>query len=475
MRFAAPVVLFVIVLDLAVHDAWGETKPNVIVILTDDQGFADLGIQGSVDDVLTPHIDALAKNGVRMSHGYVTAPQCVPSRAGLLTGRHQQRFGLEVNRQGPLPLQELTIAERLKPAGYVSGVVGKWHLDGTPSKQPGGPAAGPGSELSSQGQEEGQATELQPATDPRFLPEHQGFDEFFIGSRLRYIASHDLEGRPLRGEARSVTDARFRIDVQTEAALSFIRRHADERFFLYLGYSAPHAPLDATPKYVNRFPDATGARKLGLAMISAIDDGVGRIVSVLRELALEDETIIFFLSDNGAQMRKAAWNGSLNTPLLGGKGLLTDGGIRVPFILSWKGVLPAGRVYEHPVSSLDIAATAIAAAGLPVAPELDGVNLAPYLLGEKAGTPHPTLYWRWRSQAAIRKGRWKLVKLANEQSFLFDLESAEGERRNVRASHPELAASLDAELREWASQFPWKGFSEVASKKIRDWFEEHVR
>jgi uncharacterized sulfatase len=210
-------------------------------------------------------------------------------------------------------------------------------------------------------------------------------------------------------------------------------------------------------------------------MISAMDDGVGRIVSALRELALEDETIIFFVSDNGAQIRKGAWNGSLNTPLVGGKGLLTDGGIRVPFILSWKGVLPAGRVYEHPVSSLDVAATALAAAGLPAAPELDGVDLAPFLLGEKAGTPHPALYWRWRGQAAIRKGRWKLVKLANEQSFLFDLESAEGERRNVLASHPELAASLDAELREWASQFAWKGLPEVAPEKVRNWYEEHVR
>jgi len=181
------------------------------------------------------------------------------------------------------------------------------------------------------------------------------------------------------------------------------------------------------------------------------------------------------VSDNGAQMRKDAWNGSLNTPLVGGKGILTDGGIRVPFILSWKGVLPAGMVYEHPVSSLDIAATALAAAGLPAAPELDGVDLAPFLLGEKAGMPHPTLYWRWRSQAAIRKGRWKLVKLANEQSFLFDLESAEGERRNVLASRPELAASLDAELREWASQFARKGLPEVANEKARNWFEEHVR
>jgi uncharacterized sulfatase len=227
--------------------------------------------------------------------------------------------------------------------------------------------------------------------------------------------------------------------------------------------------------YVDRFPDAKGERKLGLAMISAMDDGVGRIVSALRELALEDETIIFFASDNGAQLRKDAWNGSLNTPLVGGKGLLTDGGIRVPFIVSWTGALPAETVYEHPVSALDIAATALAAAGLPTASELDGVDLAPFLLGEKAGAPHAALYWRWRSQAAIRKGRWKLVKLGNEQSFLFDLESAEGERRNVLALHPELAVSLEAELREWASQFAQKDLPEVATKKARNWFEENVR
>jgi len=132
-------------------------------------------------------------------------------------------------------------------------------------------------------------------------------------------------------------------------------------------------------------------------------------------------------------------------------------------------------VYEPPVSSLDIAATALAAAGLPAAPELDGVDLAPFLLDEKTGAPHATLYWRWRSQAAIQKGRWKLLKLANEQTFLFDLESAEGERRNVLASHPDLAASLEAELREWASQFPWKGLPEIATVKARNWFEENVR
>jgi uncharacterized sulfatase len=195
---------------------------------------------------------------------------------------------------------------------------------------------------------------------------------------------------------------------------------------------------------------------------------------MLRELALEDDTIIFFVSDNGAQMRKDAWNGSLNTPFVGGKGLLTDGGIRVPFILSWKRVLPAGRVYEHPVSSLDIAATALAAAGLTADAELDGVDLAPFLLGEKTGMPHSALYWRWRSQSAIRKDRWKLVKVANEKSFLFDLESAEGERRNVLALHPKLAASLDAELREWASQFAREEISEKASEKAQNWFEEHV-
>ena len=475
MRFAVLVAHFATALSLATQVACGEAKPNIIVILTDDQGFADLGIQGSVDDVRTPHIDALAKSGVRMTHGYVTAPQCVPSRAALLTGRYQQRFGLELNSQGPLPLQELTIAERLKPAGYVSGMVGKWHLDGTPSKRQAGAALEPGSKLSLQGEPDGRTAKERSAPDPRFLPEHQGFDEFFAGSRHRYTASHDLEGRPLSGGARRVIDARFRIDLQTEAALSFIRRHAGEPFFLYLAYSAPHAPPEAASKYVDRFPDATGERKLGLAMISAMDDGVGRIVSALRELALEDGTLIFFASDNGAQVRKDAWNGSLNTPLVGGKGLLTDGGIRVPFIVSWKGVLPAGMVYEHPVSSLDIAATALAAAGIPATSELDGVDLAPFLLGETAEMPHPALYWRWRSQAAIRKGRWKLVKLANEQSFLFDLESAEGERSNVLASHPELAASLDTELREWASQFAQKELPEVANEKARNWYKEHVR
>lgn len=458
----------------------GIDKPAIIVIFTDDQGFADLGVQGVVDDVRTPHLDVLAKGGVRMTNGYVTAPQCVPSRAGLLTGRYQQRFGLEMNTQGPLPLEELTIAERLKGAGYVTGMVGKWHLNGTPRQPPGGPSVGPGSTLPPEPSSERKSPDRRRRrarmADPRFLPAHQGFDEYFCGARRRYVASHDLDGKPLQGAARTVTDTRFRIDVQTDAAISFLRRHARERFLLYLAYFAPHVPLEATPRYLERFPDTKEKeRKLALAMISAVDDGVGRIVSALRELDIENKTLVFFISDNGAPLKKGAWDGSLNLPLVGEKGMLTDGGIRVPFVVSWKGVLPSGKVYDPPVSSLDVAATAATAAGLPLDDRLDGVDLVPYLRGEKNGSPHPALYWRWRSQAAIRKGRWKLVKLARERTFLFDLDSASGEKRDVLAKHSEIAASLEKDLKTWSSGMMWPHLPEVTHRQDAYFFDAHVR
>jgi arylsulfatase A-like enzyme len=302
-------------------------RPNIILICTDDHGYADVGAQGSVQDLKTPHLDALARDGVLFRHGDVTAPQCVPSRAGLLTGRYQQRFGVEDNRTGPLPLEEVTLAERLRKAGYATGMVGKWHLERLQR-------VGAGSRA---------------AADP-YLPHGQGFAEYFCGTMLRYIASHNLQGQALSNAPAFVEDRRFRVDVQTDAALSFIERHAEDRFFLYLAWFAPHVPLEAPEKYLARFPGAMPAeRRLALAMISAMDDGVGRLRERLRARGLERNTLICFVSDNGAPLKDGAWDGSLNLPLRGEKGMLTDGGRRTPFIAAWPATLPAGRVFEHPV------------------------------------------------------------------------------------------------------------------------------
>ena len=427
------------------------SKPNIIVIFTDDHGYADLGVQGSLTDIKTPNIDALARDGVRFTHGYVTAPQCLPSRAGMLTGRYQQRFGIDDNKTGPLPLEELTIAERLKKAGYVTGQVGKWHLD-----------------LS-----EKSSAEKNPIN--KFLPHGQGFDEYFCGGRSTYVASHDLKGKPLPGAPVVVNDSRFRVDVQTDAAVSFIERHTNKPFFLYLAWFAPHVPLEAPEKYLSRFPgDMPMERRLALAMISAMDDGVGRIRETLRAHGLDRNTLIFFVSDNGAPLKEGNWDGSLNAPFLGEKGMLTDGGVRIPFIAAWPGVLPAGKVYEPAVISLDVAATAAAVAGLPRDPILDGVNLIPFLKGEIAGEPHDALFWRWRGQAAVRTSRWKLVVLGTERRYLFDVNRPENETNNCIADHPEVAKELGSKLESWTAELEPPGLPTELSIEDVFFFATHL-
>jgi len=431
-------------------------KPNVILIYSDDHGWADLGAQGVDSDIRTPHLDAMAREGVRFTQGYVSAPQCVPSRAGAITGRYQQRFGVEDNLKGPLPHAELTLAERLKAAGYVSGQVGKWHLEVT--RESTGHRA--------RGEEAGSRT---------YLPAEHGFDDYYTGPMNTFVASHDLEGNRLANAPQRLTDRRFRCVWQTEAAVSFIQRHSREPFFLYLAYYTPHVPLESPEPWFSRTPAHLPlARRQALAMMAAMDEGVGRVRTRLRELGLEGRTLVFFIGDNGAPLKQGAWNGSLNAPLVGEKGMLTDGGVRVPFVAAWPGRLPAGRTYDRPVIALDVAATAVALAGLPEDPALDGVNLMPYLAGERTGSPHDALFWRWRSQAAVRTDRWKLIWLGRDQKFLFDLESPERESRNRLADHPAVAADLERKLLAWNATLPPPGLPRDPNAQDQVFFDAHV-
>lgn len=409
-------------------------RPNVIIVFTDDHGWADLGIQSVLTDVKTPFTDQLARDGVRFSRGYVTAPQCVPSRAGLMTGRYQTRFDMEDNNGGPLPLSEKTLADRMKAAGYVTGMVGKWHLESliqNPKKPDG--------------------------EQPRdaYLPQARGFDEYWQGSRLNYEVNLDLQGNLIPDGPKKVRDPRFRIDVQTDAALSFMQRRAVDKkpFFLYLAYFAPHVPLEKPPKYMDRFknvPDET--RRMALAAISAVDDGVGRIREFLEQKGLAENTVIFYMSDNGAPTRPGAWDGSLNDPWKGEKGMLTDGGVRLPFIMAWPGHVPAGQVFDKPVISMDATATTVALSGLPVPPEFDGVNLIPFVTGERTDAPHKNLCWRWRSQAAILEDEWKLWFVAPDRWMLFANTGTTPETEDVSAQHPEVFSRLRAKLEAFASQ-----------------------
>jgi arylsulfatase A-like enzyme len=433
-------------------------QPNILVILSDDHGWADLGVQAARTDLKTPHLDQLARDGVRFARGYVTAPQCVPSRAGLLTGRYQTRFGLEMNPQGPLTLREKTLADRLRTAGYRTGMIGKWHLE--PNRETTNTSDGP-----------------QPAG--AYRPGKRGFDEYFNGTMRNYEASFDLAGRTLPDAPRTIADPRYRIDVQTDAALAFLKRRAAEPgqpFFLYLAYFAPHVPMEKPEPYLGRFTAITDeTRRMGLAALAAIDDGVGRIRAALRERKIEENTLIFFIGDNGAPTSRGAWNGSLNDPLVGEKGMLTDGGIRVPFVATWKGRLPAGRVYPEAVSSLDVAATATKLAGLPPDPALDGVNLLPFLTSNSAAAPHEALYWRWRSQAAILAGNWKLVFLAPDHWLLFDHTNDAPETHNVAAEHPEVVTRLRAQLERWARDQNPAGLPRELVPQDRNFFDLHLR
>ncbi|MBX6316471.1 MAG: sulfatase, partial [Isosphaeraceae bacterium] len=412
-----------------------------VLIVADDLGYAELGCQGATD-IRTPNIDTIARDGVRLTNGYVSAPVCSPSRAGLMTGRYQQRFGHEFNAIGAqnrqdgvgLPLSEKTIADRLHAVGYATGLVGKWHLGGTAP----------------------------------YHPQRRGFDEFFgflheghfyVEGQHAPVVSHlrvneppyDRDNPILRG-TRPVENPGYLTETLTREAIAFLERHADRPFFLYLAYNAVHSPMQARPEDVRRFPAiADEHRRVFAAMLASLDDGVGAVLAKLHDLGLERQTLVVFLSDNGGPTAELT---SRNDPLRGGKGQLYDGGIRVPLLLRWPGHLPAGAVYEPPVIALDLLPTFLAAAGVKPtdADRLDGVDLLPYLAGRSDGDrpPHDRLYWRYGGRAALREGRWKLVRDGGRKPWeLYDLTRDPGEQHDLAAREPAVVERLQAAWAAW--------------------------
>ncbi|TXF82799.1 sulfatase-like hydrolase/transferase [Neolewinella aurantiaca] len=450
--------------------------PNILVVLTDDMGYADLSVHNQEADVRTPNIDRLARSGALCTAGYITAPQCIPSRAGLLSGRYQQRYGLDHNGTIPLPLTEKLIPERLKDAGYATGMAGKWHLE--PNHQ----------------QEEWIREHLPELAEKKtFVPsdipdkmkrayrsDRRGFDDVFEGYINNYLTNYTLAGEDKETSAENIPD--YRLDIQTEAALSFIRRHKEEPFFYYLSYFAPHVPLEAPSKYLDRFPgEMPERRRHCLAMLSAVDDGVGRVQDLLAELGLTENTLVFFISDNGAPLKMikeditldfkgGAWDGSLNTPFIGEKGMLSEGGIHVPFVVSWSGTIPAGQRYDHPVSSLDVAATSLAAAGLPTAKELDGKNLLPHLNGTTTSAPHKYLFWRFWEQIAVRSGNYKYLRVGGRE-FLFDVTTDEHETNNLLGEHPRKARKLARKLDRWTQSLKNPGVPGNPNQSETQWYD----
>jgi arylsulfatase A-like enzyme len=426
IRLIAFVMMFIVLGQTRAEEP--AKKPNILVIVGDDMGYADVGVQGC-KDIPTPHLDALAKSGVRFTSGYVSGPYCSPTRAGMLTGRYQQRFGHEFNpAAGPnqgLPVTETTIADRMKAAEYRTALVGKWHLGSSADR----------------------------------VPQKRGFDEFFgfLGGAHDYFKSMGvLRGSEPAGEKAYLTDAFSR------EAVEFIDRNKAQPFFLYLAFNAVHTPMQADDPRLKKFAGITNpTRRTYAAMMSAMDDGIGQVVGKLNEAKLTDNTLIFFISDNGGPtMKGTTINGSINTPLRGSKRTTLEGGVRVPFFISFPGRIPAGITDDRPVIQLDFLPTALAAAGVETKPEwkLDGVNLLPYLGAKKnEAEPHEALFWRLGAQNAIRKGDWKLVKYdltaeggtGTSAAKLYNLKDDIGEATDLTAKQPEKVKELQAAWDTW--------------------------
>ena len=322
---------------------------------------------------------------------------------------------------------ETTIAQRLQTAGYVTAQFGKWHLG---------------------------ATEAIPTC---------GFKHVFSQNAQRpFSANITLDGqdRPMS----NLPPEMYHIDGCSRAAASIIERYRNDPFFFYVAFRAPHTPLDAPKSYTDCFPGKMPERRRqALGMLSAIDDGVGLITATLKKHGLTERTLIFFIGDNGAPLKihkadsplngdAGGWDGSLNDPLNGEKGMLAEGGMHVPFVVAWPGTIPGGQTYDHPISALDVAATAAALASLQTGPgDLDGVNLIPHLTGEITTPPHEALYWRWVAQSAIREGNWKLLR-GGDREYLYDLSTDLEEKHNLATKHPEIAARLRGKLAAWGAE-----------------------
>ena len=413
----------------AVASAEPARRPNVVVIVSDDAGYADFSMHGGFP---TPRIDSIAAGGIRFTDGYVSGCVCSPTRAGLLTGRYQQRFGHETNippvqsgRNG-LPLSEATFADRMRAGGYRTSAIGKWHL--------------------------GYA--------PVFHPLSRGFDEFYgflQGSRsyLPLAAGTRLDGL-LRGrEAVPETFAYLTDDLAREAA-DRIGAHRDRPFFLYVAFNAVHSPNQALPADLDRGRTLAPKRAEVAAMTLALDRAVGRILEALATNGLTDDTLVVFVNDNGGPP------GHDNGSLRGRKGTMWEGGIRVPCAMRWPARLPRGRVVSEPVIALDILPTALAAAGIEFEPSaFDGVDLLPYLTGATDAAPHDVLHWRQGNRWAVRAGNLKLVRADEGRPRLFDLAVDRGEQHDLAEERPDEVDRLrglhDAWSGEMVAPLAWDG------------------
>ncbi len=439
-------------------------RPNVVFIVADDLGYGELGCYGGTD-IPTPNLDRLAAGGVQFTNGYVTGPFCATSRAALLTGRYQTRYGFEFNPIGAknsapgvgLPLEEKTLAQRLRDSGYATSLVGKWHLGGTAP----------------------------------FHPQRRGFDEFFgflheghyfvpqpwndvttwlrrkslpDGSKGRWTSAdgriiwsthldyneheYDADNPILRG-SQPIDEKANLTDAFTREACDFIQRHRDQPFFLYLAYNAVHSPMQAADSYIKRFSHIDDIhRRIFAGMVTHLDDSIGTVIAQLQQSGVDENTLVVFLSDNGGPTKELT---SRNDPLRGGKGELFEGGIRVPLIVSWKGRIPARRD-ATPVISMDLTVTALELANAQSAGDkFDGLNLFPLLTSSVKELPPRHLFWRVGPRNAIRSGNWKFLR-ENKVWQLYDLDVDIGETKDLASSQPEQVKQLSSIWDTWNAE-----------------------
>lgn len=435
-----------------VVDHGAAPAPNIIVIIADDVGYADISAYG-INRIPTPNIDRIGSQGVRFTDAYVTAPVCGPSRAGLQTGRFQDRFGYEYNN-GParrdvednlgLPVSEVTIAQALRGQGYRTGLIGKWHLGANDPYYP-----------TNRGYDEfvgllpGATAYIDPATAGVHTFVREDGEAGNSGGRNRY--TQIFEG-PERRVVNNMDE--YLTDYLGRRAVEFVRRNsaAAQPYFLYLAPTAAHDPLQVTQKYYDRFPHiASEQNRIYAAMVSALDDMVGEVLRAVDDSGEADNTMIIFLTDNGC----AAYYAGMCAcePLRGGKLSHYEGGVRVPFMIRWPEKLTAGQIYRNPISSMDIFPTALTAAGgkLPSDRVYDGVDLLPYLSGAILGIPHEQLAWRRTPMASIRKGDWKLWKSTEGKfTLLFNLKDDPNETTNLAERNPAKLKELEAAFDQWA-------------------------
>jgi arylsulfatase A-like enzyme len=398
------------------------SKPNIVIILTDDQGYADISFnRHHPPEVYTPNMDALANEGIFFSQGYISGNVCSPTRAGLMTGRYQQRAGIYTAGEGGsgLPLEEKIFPQFLKPAGYVCGAFGKWHLGLT----------------------------------PEYNPVSRGFDEFygFMGRGAHdYFRLADPWSPIYRG-LEEIQDEGYLTTRLTEEAISFIKKHKEEPFFVYLAYNAVHAPAQAPEEEIRKYNTGDPLRDTLMAMLKYLDQGVGEVVKTLKEEGLWDNTLFFFLTDNGGAKAMHA----VNSPLRGFKQTNYEGGIRTPFIISWPAKLKGGRIINTPVICLDILPTVLAAAGIeePKDKPFDGKNILP-VISKKTKYLHENLYWSEGGESgewAVRSGDWKLV-VHKDQKELFNLKKYPSETKDLSGMESDVVSRLTALYDKWLDE-----------------------